>query len=408
CPVGTEFITAFMENADVSSQSGISLTTTIFAFEPSTLVTVTVHESSFRKEYILNEMEAQTVNFNSDAELGPGTSRSNKTVIIRANSSVVVLSMNYKTRTADTAVIYPVEDLSTEYYVLTPGRQNGNYHNEFAVINSNQVNIVTVSLKASVTYEGKSYPSGSNLTLYLSKYENIQIQSTEDLSGSHVVSQYPVAVLSGHQCVKSSSISCDHVFEQLLPVSKWGTSFIVVPLLISNNDDFVFVVAYQKTAIQIKSGSSQEIKELNGGEKAELILKPSVPLTINATTGIMVMFFCTGNSYKSIKYDPALINIIPTDTFYNSYISVQHSSFRNHIVLIVITTQISGLKLDNKHPFSSNNWMAIQGTEYSWTDFQTTFGNGYTVLNHSSSSFGVYSYGSEDFGTYGSTGICFD
>ncbi|KAG6922063.1 hypothetical protein G0U57_003974, partial [Chelydra serpentina] len=57
----------------------------------------------------------------------------------------------------------------------------------------------------------------------------IQLQGIADLSGTRIVSEKPVAILVGQRFFCNNT-KCNHVFEQLLPVCSWGTTYIIPPL----------------------------------------------------------------------------------------------------------------------------------------------------------------------------------
>ena len=55
------------------------------------------------------------------------------------------------------------------------------------------------------------------------------LQTDEDLTGTTVTSDRPVAVYSGDVCANIKGKSCDHLAEQLSPVHALGQSFVIVP-----------------------------------------------------------------------------------------------------------------------------------------------------------------------------------
>src|SRR5690606_31407192 len=86
----------------------------------------------------------------------------------------------------------------------------------------------------------------------------------EDLSGSQVLSSKPIAVYAGHVCAAygTNASACNHLVEQMPPVSSFGTHFVTAPFRTFDGrgpggptaqyGDFVRVMAGQdETEVQV-------------------------------------------------------------------------------------------------------------------------------------------------------------
>lgn len=98
---------------------------------------------------------------------------------------------------------------------------------EFSITNGKHSNTVKVSVKGNFRYKNVFYKKGSTLSLNLKPYESVLFQSPFSFTGTRVSSQRPVAVFTGYTCYMVWWIFCDHLYEQLLPVNKWGSTFFV-------------------------------------------------------------------------------------------------------------------------------------------------------------------------------------
>ena len=65
----------------------------------------------------------------------------------------------------------------------------------------------------------------------------------EDLTGTSIVSNEKVAVFAGHACTNINTTACDHLIEQLPPVTSLGRRFLTVPLATRHSGDVFRVVA---------------------------------------------------------------------------------------------------------------------------------------------------------------------
>ncbi|TFJ96904.1 histone deacetylase complex subunit SAP30L [Platysternon megacephalum] len=400
--LGREFITAFMQNSGKGKDPDFQLLIT--GYSAITLVTVTIHNSTFRRDITVEQGQTVTVHLPPSVEMvGSGTF--NSTVLVCANKDITVLSLSYKQYTSETTVVYPVESMGRLYYAMTPSGKADDPYKEFAVLAWHFPTTVSVQLKGAVTFRGIKYAAGSRLTVFLLAFEAAQFQSREDLSGSRIVSWKHVAVLSGHSCTSKHS-SCDHVVEQLLPVSSWGTTFIIPPLSFQPKYDLVYIVASQRSHLSYHWGREISRKDMVAGEVVTLDITRSKPLYITASAGIQVVFFCTGRSKEGFTYDPFIINIPPITSYCRSYHLDGIKGFQNYALIIAKSSEADGITTDGQL-LSNVQWKPIQGTDFSWAEYDLGEGVGSHSLESPSSAFGVLSVGiSTEFAGYGSQALC--
>jgi len=68
---------------------------------------------------------------------------------------------------------------------------------------------------------------GTTATFKLDVLEGLNLESLDDLTGSRIRADRPVAVFAGMACVTLGSATCDHISEQLVPVRHGGEEFVV-------------------------------------------------------------------------------------------------------------------------------------------------------------------------------------
>ncbi|XP_043919578.1 uncharacterized protein LOC122795068 [Protopterus annectens] len=396
---GTEFITAFVQNNDNSNLDVSHLVIT--ALSPSTSVQVIIYNTSFEAALTLGEGETSFVNIPAFAELHGTIFSSNNTVIVRSDKPITVSSFSYKPVTADSADIFPVDILGTEYYVFTP--IGGYGMSEVAVINYNQTNELLITVAGALMYNGINYNSGDNITLVLSAFEAIQLQSTTVLTGTRIQSEYRVAVLSGSSCDTYNG-TCDDMFEQLLPVNKWGKKFLVAPIAVQGYTDIVTVVASQRTEISYSTGNWSNSTELHQGQSTTISLSSSSSLYLTATEPVMVMYTFTGGNYNGYTAEQFIMNILPFESFSSSYVISTENNFNNYIQLVAKASVISEILQSNN--ILSN--VSIQGnvpmTDFAWANIELGQRNQSFIIKHCSA-FAVYMYGTLSFTGFGTTAL---
>ncbi|KAL8220189.1 UNVERIFIED_CONTAM: hypothetical protein K2H54_040286 [Gekko kuhli] len=388
-----------MENYDPKHAPPSGFQLFITSDDESTRVNVRMNKSPYRKSYSLTKGEMLAVDIPESAEV-KGSNTSHHSILIQAENDISVVLVYRKMYSVGTMTVYPTQELGTEYYVVTPsGSESTKYLKEFAVIGGKVPTTVDIYLKAAVSFNGRSHPAGRILRVSLEALEVIQLQSLGDLSGTMIRSVNPVAVLSGHICVLENSY-CDHVVEQLLPVSGWGTSFIVPPIFFQTNSDIAYVVAAQNTHIEYQQGTRKRFLDLVAGEVRTFDVRFPHALYISADAGIQVLFFFTGINSRKKVFDPFLINIPAMTSYGQSYHVDEISNFENSVVLIAKRSATLSITRD-KLPIHGIQWRGVPGTLYSWGTYNLEAGAQSLSLEHPETPFGVLVFGGREYEGYG-------
>ncbi|KAM4652253.1 IgGFc-binding protein-like [Discoglossus pictus] len=399
---GTEFITVFMQNYKLSSgnpQYQLSIT----ALNQPTNATIYVNRHSYQKKISLDAHETTTVLLPKIVQMTANESFSYSVIVLSINP-IYVISINSRDESSDSTALYPFEELGTEYYVFTPPEGPPGSFKEFAVVASKEPTTVTLSLTGRVTYHDRVYGKGSTLTFSLEPFEGVELQSEDDLSGTRVQSHRPVAVLSGHTCSWKHT-KCNHVYEQLQPVSNWASTYLIAPLSFQTKYDLVYVTASVNTKVTYQAGSLTTTKELYAGDGLEIQLKPSAPLYITSTEGIQVLFYCAGGRNGSISYDTYLLSVPDTASFCTSYQAITQQNFTNDAVVVAKTSSLKTLTVD-KVPLKEIGWQNIPGTEYSWGEFSLGSEAKSFMFEDPDNPFGLFTVGVAPMNDYGELPVC--
>ncbi|KYO37475.1 hypothetical protein Y1Q_0015725 [Alligator mississippiensis] len=408
-PMGKQFLTAFPEmQCSQSPRARVSLQLLVTGFAPSTTVTVIVKGMAFQKVLTLHQGETQTVELPDSTEM-VGTGFFDRTVVVVADHMVYVLSVSSKDQSSESTVLYPMESLGQKYYVVTPTSEEKAPDSwlQFTVVAGPEGTTVEIHPKGPVKIYGTTYNSWNTVNIDLLPYKAIQLQSQADLSGSVVLSSRPVAVLSGHGCVKSGNTQ-SHVIEQLLPVSSWGFSFILPPLGSSEAKlNQVYVAASQPTAITHWSGKVPGTQNVAAGEVAKLAVGGSTALSITANASVQVLYCSLGGMKDHVTFSPFLTNVPPITSFCSSFRSTGLAGFTNYVALVAKTKDVWAITLD-KGLLGSTRWHTIQESDYLWGTYSLGRDFSSHSIEHPSAAFGILSFGITQLDSYGSVGICTD
>lgn len=399
--LGKEFVVSFMQNG-LQQTLNSDFKLLIRGYSPFTSITISMKKPGLRMTVQVTTGQTVLVKIPPQAEM-VGSKTFENAVVVKANNPISLVAINEKPTSVDSTVVYPLHSWGTEYQIVTPNVGTDRY-GEFTVVAWDEPTTVEVHLKATVTYQGQSYPRGSVLPIQLKPFQAAQLQSPADMSGTRVVAQKPVAVFTGHTCLARLT-QCDHLVEQLQPVSSWGNTFIVPPLPFDTQSDIVYVSTSQSTHVESQHGMSRSARNLRAGRSTLYGLQAPNTLYLSANAGIQVIAFGDGGNKDSITYDPFFMTIPDVSSYCLSHNVFALEGYENYILLIVKTSEVAGIML-NKMPLGNTMWVPIPGTEYSWA--RQSLGSQFAVhtVEHKTSPFGALSMGIREQKSYGLLAVC--
>ena len=183
--------------------------------------------------------------------------------------------------------------------------------------------------------------------------ETLLITHFDDLTGTIVMSDKPVVVLSGHQCaqIPVGFTACDHLVEQIPPQYTWGYTFLLNPLAARESGDIYRVATvYDETQVSVtcadeNTGNNVLTEDLGtlsrspGDNWLEYRTSPTntppcqVPFirrfcSLQSSKPVIVAHFsqgyttdvaCTSRKYGELG-DPFLILVSPVVQYINNYL----------------------------------------------------------------------------------------
>ncbi|XP_054553156.1 IgGFc-binding protein [Talpa occidentalis] len=398
-----EFLTAFLQNYRSGySQASLHLFLTSMSAKPAS-VFIFSHADGTSQEITVRPGQSVMANISSKAEM-IGSKIFHHAVVVRSDRAISVQAVNSKPNSAELTLLQPVRALGTEYFVFTPPGSSTQNVKEFAVVAGPANTTIHVNLKGAVTFQGKFYPAGSVLSVTLEPFQVAQLQSTADLSGSKITASIPVAVLSGHTCAQKHT-TCNHVVEQLLPTSAWGTHYVVATLASQTRYDLAFVVASQNTRVTYNHGGTTGSHGLQEGSVLQFEIRPSRPLYLTADVGVQVLLFGTGATRGGVTHDPYLV-LIPDVASYCSAYMVKSMPGSNGVALVVTPTEAANTLMVDESALGTNvTWTPVPGSEFSFAEVD--LGTADTIhVAKAGTSFGLLTFGLGQAVGFGTAAAC--
>ncbi len=399
---GTDFWLLFLRNYDAAGSIYIDITSEVNASG-----TVSVSGISFSQNFsvaantvtrITVPIGAMILNSNIIQSLG---------IHVVSDNEVGVYGMSREQFTTDGFLGLPVDILGNQYLVMTyPGLGSVGTSPEFAIVSPYDNNLITITPR-DLTYDGN--PAGVPFNITLNQGETYlvrgQISSaySADQTGSIISSALPVAVFSGTECanVPQGFYACDHICEQIPPLSTWGNTFVTRPLQGRfNGDTWRFLSSQNGTQLTI---DGVNVATLNFGDFYETILTTNSYVV--ASNPILAVQFSNGEDWDGVVADPFMMVIPPYQQFLESYnFSTPASGFvTNYFNSAVETSGVSGMKLDGS-PLNAAAYTAIGASGYSAAAFAVNINTSYNITNSGGYPSGLYLYGFDSYDSYGYPG----
>lgn len=398
-----DFLAAFLQNY-MPNYHRASLQLLLSSLsDHSASVSIHCHADGTEQNVTVNPGQSVLVSVSSKAEMF-GSKVFQHAVTIHSDREISAQAINTKPNTAELTRLWPVRVLGTEYFAVTPPGVSSKNVKEFAVVVGAAGASVTMKLKGSATFQNKFYPAGSIITLTLQPYQVAQVQSTSELSGSRITANSPVAVFSGHSCAQKHT-NCNHVVEQLLPTSAWGTRYVVASLSSQTRYDLVYVVASKTTKLSYNQGGTTGSRGLQEGDVTEFETRQSQPLYLSADVGIQVLQFGTGATRDEITYDPYLALVPDVAAYCPAYVVKSLPGTEGVALVVTQTKAVNELTLEGQKMGAKLSWTAVPGSEFSYAEVDL----GHTDEIHlieATTNFGLLTFGLLQAASYGTAGAC--
>ncbi|KAM9436504.1 IgGFc-binding protein [Clarias gariepinus] len=390
CPIGQEFITAFMPNY-IANDGNAKPTLSITAQTTLATVTVEMKGLNYKQTLTIEKGSTKYVTLQSSAEIyEDGVSA--KAVLITSNTDISVVSSHIKPFTGDSSVIFPNHQLGKSHVAFTP--EGGSLNKVMAIVNGKEDNTIIIQPYSDLQLKNKiNLQRGIKMTIRLSPYQVYLLRSEKTLTGTRIESQLPVAVLAGHECL-SLVETCEHVYEQLVPIESLSDEYLVPamhPMLI-NQDTAHIVATEDNTDINIYHGLVLQQKSLRSGELLNVFI--NLPTVIRSNKKIMVMY-----SSSNIPFDEFLTNIIPVSQMSKSWTVYSQDNYQN---VAVVVSEVE----DTDFLFGLLKWNVFPANKkYAWTIKLLGDKKGPITISKDLPQ-AVYVYGGNVRVGYSTTGVC--
>ena len=303
-------------------------------------------------------------------------------VYTTGQGAISVLTINFKSTSVGDYLAYPCQDISGapyEYYIVSTNSSSSQTKSQFLLVGCEDDTTITITPTQTVSIPKDTQSSSSTLTsifsgvskqITLNKMQTLLIgKSSTDLTGSRIVSNKPLTVISGHECGNVLSGSpCEHLTEQIPPSTTWGRKFLLVPFGGRNNGQYYKVVSSQANTTVVRTCNSVfTTKTLSiAGSSFTFFTSSDTYCFMVSNKPLLVSQLGIG---KQFSIGGPIIFILPSlDQYTNRYsffsLKISQHNFNIHQISVSVLAQYyqpNSIRLDGQ-PISCS-WNAIYNNE---------------------------------------------
>ena len=315
------FFIGFGINHEISSSDRLRLF--ISSTEPDPVLVKIESLRGFNFTGMASNNATLTVDIPTTFEVRSREDRDNGLRVSAGNSKIVVYGLSYDTFTSDAFLALPCDRLpveSYEYYGVSYAASS--YTSHILIVGCEDNTLIQI---------------GSDVT-ELNRMETFLWESTNDITGTKVVSNRPIVVYPGHRCtnVPLGSERCDHITEQVPPTAIWGRNFMSASYSGRSSGDLYCILASDNsTNVTVNCSTVSEIQSYNlalSGSWQEFSTPDMSFCSISSDKPLLVMQFSLGRSFDGIG-DPFMMMITPVEQYSNNYML---SMFYLNLQLIIL------------------------------------------------------------------------
>ena len=252
------------------------------------------------------------------------------------------------------------ESTTFEYRIISIEGQSFNLQSEFLLVgryNGTVIEIIpeqSVDLPTDLQYgtQNASEPQvttvnpGSSYHATIHQMQTLLVLSTHDLTGSKIVSNKPLTVISGHECARIPSLAsgCEPFAVQIPPTADWGNRFLLAPFAgrtgakmfkaVSSVDNVSFSYVCNNSAHIIQN----HILELNTSEYCYLeSSEPAFVVQLSVSQDV------------DSRGDPAIAPVSPIENYIRETELVILPNFQANYITITVSAEhldCNSIKLD--------------------------------------------------------------
>ena len=339
---------------------------------------------------------------------------------------ISVVMVGYTDAPRSTYLALPCHDQPTDeyvYYGISHESKYCNYYGQILLVGCRDNTRVTITPTQNIQLPLDIQQHDSNMvnivagdsytvTLHALQTLLIAVVSVHvDLSGSKIVSNYPLTVIGGHQCttVPVNFEDCDPIATQVPPTINWGNQFLLAPLQSrSNGQRFKLITSISNTRVNIACQQTSTFFSTLSGEVFTFDKYRNTFCYVQCSQPCYIAELAFGRNYQTSGYgDPLLMTVPPLRQYPHSvtFTTLPEMPTNFYSIAVPADTYFNGTIIING-VLTTLTWTSIYNSNGMISGYgYTTSANGNYTISHSNPNGKIYVsvYGFHYRGGYGYT-----
>ncbi|XP_065917797.1 latrophilin-like protein LAT-2 isoform X3 [Dysidea avara] len=269
-----------------------------------------------------------------------------------SSDKVTVIGQNLRNVRSDTFLCLPITNYCIVdkylYYGLSVRRSSRNPQLNSSILvvgteNSTMMKLTaTQPITINVSDSTVDLTAGVQYSFVINRLQTVLIESLDDLTGTKIVTDKPVSVLSGHECAFVGGVqACDHLIEQLPPTILWGRVYYTAPLATRRSYTIKVLAAFNSTVVDIYCNNTRESYNIGEGNSVSKVLSLQEYCVVNSSEQVLVVQLSHGGNDDTVNGDPMMTLVPSTNQFGNifQFSTLQGQSGFTHYINIIVLSQ---------------------------------------------------------------------
>ena len=287
----------------------------------------------------------------------------NQGIHVHSDGQVSLIVVNYRNLTMGIYQAYPHQlfpIFQYQYYVVSIGTYISSTMSEILLVGNIGNTTITITPTANVVVpidihsadsSSETVVAGTTKTIKLHRFQTFLFGATGvDLSGTSIVSNHPLTVVSGHECgnIPSNVYYCDHVSEQIPPTVTWGKRFILTPYKDRTVGQYFKVIASENST-SVMHNCDYGVSTMHlafAGDVNIFYTNYTTYCYLESDKPLLVTQMIPGYNADGITGDPSISIIFPIEQYKRDIIFFSNFPQITQYYINIITTQQDTMLMD--------------------------------------------------------------
>ena len=325
--------------------------------------TVTSKDGAFNQPFTIDATGVTDITVPSSQFLAPDNTVLGKALLVQSASPISGYFLNREVYTTDMGYLLDLPSLGTDYRVL--GWQQTYEAIQMSITATENGTTATITPTVNLA---SGQIAGVPFTVSLEAGDSViyHALSGNDLSGTAITSNKPLALFSGATCanVPVGIGACDHLFTQLPPVNRWAKEYVVPETANTGTaGNLVRILAATDNTQLTVNGTV--VATLNAGQFHEIATAHD--LHVVANNPVLVGQFLKGNDVTGYG-DPAFTFIGGIAQTLKDYVftaPVSLSAYQENFLNLAVPTAALGSLMLNGTAVDTSTFVSVGTSGYS-------------------------------------------